>query len=37
MSQKDMDWQFAQSFGTEESEEHGFCEGLCRVISAALH
>lgn len=21
-----MDWQFAQSFGTEESEEHGFCE-----------
>lgn len=23
---KDFDWQFAQSFGTEESEEHGFCE-----------
>lgn len=22
-----MDWQFAQSFGTEESEDHGFCEG----------
>jgi len=21
-----MDWQFAQSFGTEESEDHGFCE-----------